>query len=457
MSQTIIIFGASGDLAKLKIYPALFELYSQNFLESDFNLVGYSRSKIEAVDFQNLVRDSIEKKVQELGSKAEAVERFLVRSTYVAGQYNDTNDLNNVFEHIKQISPGNQVKNESDQILCYFSVPPQVFESLIVGLAEFNDKFNLKIVIEKPFGVSEVSARTLYSVINQRFQEHQFYLLDHYLGKISVRDILALRQQNSILNHLLKGKHIKSIQISATETLGVDSRLGYFDTVGSIRDMIQSHLLQVLALIAMDLPINNASVSREKGHILSSTQFHSDKNNLIIGQYEGYNNLDPEIKHSKTETYVAVKLGIDREDWFGTPIYIQTGKKLGKKESKVVVEFTNLMTQNPKAPTNKLILEFAPNESLSMELSHTFGEIKTTESIACSGPGCLGDYASLLNDAFKGNHLHFVTFEQIIQSWRVTDQILEFKKDIKPLEYKAGENPSFANEIFGDTGTRWFQ
>jgi len=456
MSQTIIIFGASGDLAKLKIYPALFELYSQNFLEPDFNLVGYSRSKIEVADFQKLISDSIQKKVTELNCKAEAIESFLSKSSYVDGQYSEVSDLNKVFEHIKNIAPGNQTKNENDQILCYFSVPPQVFEPLIKGLAEFNDKYNLKIVIEKPFGVSEESAKTLYSVINQRFEERQFYLLDHYLGKISVRDILALRQQNSILNHLLKGKHIKSIQISATETLGVDSRLGYFDTVGTIRDMIQSHLLQVLALIAMDLPINNASVSREKGHILGSAQFHPDKNNLIIGQYEGYNSLDSDVKDSKTETYVAVKLGIDREDWFNTPIYIQTGKKLGKKESKVVVEFTNLVTQNPKAPTNKLTLEFAPNESMSMELSHTFGEIKTTESIACTGPGCLGDYASLLNDAFKGNHLHFVTFEQIIQSWRVTDQILEFKKDLKPLEYKAGENPSFANQIFGETGSRWY-
>jgi len=456
MSQTIVIFGASGDLAKLKIYPALFELFSQNFLDESFSLIGYARSDLNLIDFQEVVDKSINKKVSDLGFEADKKTEFLNKVSYISGQYDSSDDFESLFEHIESLQKNIDESESQSQVLCYFSVPPQVFEPLILKLAEFNTRFNLKIVIEKPFGTSEESAKSLYSIINQRFSEHQFYLLDHYLGKISVRDILALRQQNSILNHLLKGKHIKSIQISALETLGVDNRLGYFDTVGSIRDMIQSHLLQVLALVAMDLPINNASVSREKGYILGSAQFHVNKGNLIIGQYEGYNNLDPNVKDSKTETFVAVKLGIDREDWFNTPIYIRTGKKLHKKESKVVIEFTNLTTQNPKAPTNKLTIEFAPNESISMELSHTFGEIKTTENIACAGPGCLGDYASLLNDALSGNHLHFVTFEQIIQSWRVIDQILDFKKDLKPLEYKAGENPSFANQIFGDTGSKWY-
>ncbi len=456
MSQTIIIFGASGDLAKLKIYPALFELYSQNFLEPEFNLIGYSRSKITTADFQTLLRASIQKKVTELGSSEEMVADFMSRSSYIAGQYSQIEDLQNVFEHIKVIAPGNATKSENDQILCYFSVPPQVFEPLIVGLGAFNQDYNLKVVIEKPFGVSQSSARALYGLITQNFKEEQFYLLDHFLGKIPVRDILALRQQNSILNHLLKGKHIKSIQISALETVGVDGRLGFFDGVGSIRDMIQSHLLQVLALVCMDLPVNNQSVSREKGNILGSTNFYPSPDNLKIGQYSDYRSQNAEVANSQTETFVAVKLLIDRQDWFKTPIYIRTGKKLAQKTSKVVIEFSNLTTQNTDSPTNKLILEFAPQETISMQLSHTFGSIQTTESLACVGAGCLYDYASLINDAFIGNHLYFVTFEQIIQSWRVTDQILAFKETIQPQSYAPGTNPHFENQIFGENKGEWF-
>ena len=456
MSQTIIVFGASGDLAKLKIYPALFELFSQNFLEPDFNLIGYSRSKIEAQDFQTLVRNSIQNKATELGSSIQMVENFLERSSYISGQYDQKADLENIFEKIKTIAPGNAQKSEKDQILCYFSVPPQVFEPLILGLAVFDQNYNLKVVIEKPFGVSEASAKRLYSLITQNFNEDQFYLLDHFLGKIAVRDILALRQQNSILNHLLKGKHIKSIQISALETVGVDSRLGFFDSVGSIRDMIQSHLLQVLALVCMDLPVNNQSVSREKGHILASTNFHPSANNLKIGQYADYRSQNAAVANSNTETFVAVKLMIDRQDWYKTPIYIRTGKKLSQKTSKVVVEFNNLITQNEDSPTNKLTLEFAPNETINLQLSHTFGSIQTTESLSCVGPGCLSDYASLINDAFKGDHLYFVTFEQIIQSWRVTDQILAFKESLEPQSYTPGSDPDFENQIFAHGKGEWF-
>jgi glucose-6-phosphate 1-dehydrogenase len=235
--------------------------------------------------------------------------------------------------------------------------------------------------------------------------------------------------------------------------------------------------------ISVDRSLNWSATARQfsnlETNVGESLQFdgasYAVRNNIILPEYgETFtisgnavstvtleNTVYAAVENSNTETFVAVKLMIDRQDWYKTPIYIRTGKKLSQKTSKVVVEFNNLITQNVDSPTNKLTLEFAPKETINLQLSHTFGSIQTTESLSCVGPGCLSDYASLINDAFKGDHLYFVTFEQIIQSWRVTDQILAFKESLQPQSYDPGKNPAFEDQIFGvnapgDPKGQWF-
>ncbi|MBI4232605.1 hypothetical protein HY605_05205, partial [Candidatus Peregrinibacteria bacterium] len=291
------------------------------------------------------------------------------------------------------------------------------------------------------------------------------YLLDHYLGKTAVQSILSLRHSNRILNLMMKGPEVANIQITAFEKVGVTSRAGYFNEVGTIKDMVQSHLLQILALVAMSIPITDKpdSLHREKNNILSALKFNENSKNIVLGQYSSYQKEKDIPKNSHTETFVATRLFIDRESWYKTPIYIRTGKKLNEKHTYVVVELTKFGFQPKDEEPNRLIFELQPSERIDIRLVNKHGEtskyeeISTSDSLACEGDDCLSEHGLLLLDVIRKRRLHFLSFQEIISSWQLTDSIIRFvkKNKVKPEIYKDhSEGPK--NKLAEMDGFKWF-
>lgn len=466
------IFGASGDLAKLKIFPSLFALASQKRFPKDLIIIGYARSKKTQEEFRNDFIKSAKKACEHKDSKIPycetTINNLIKHVHYFSGQYDELEDFDAYLEFIEFIAKKQKIHIPKIHIT-YFSVPPSVFQPILqnLALARKSEKDDLRVVLEKPFGEDESYAKKLFHFISRFYREDQIFLLDHYLGKTSVQSILTLRHNNMILNMLLKGREISSIQITAHEEVGVEERAGYFDEVGIIKDMFQSHLTQILAMITMSIPItaDAQSFHREKEAILSALDFSPRPANVFIGQYEGYQKIKGVKKNSRTETYFATKLKIDRETWYGVPIFVRTGKKLAKKLTTAVIEFKKLPFQKNIEP-NRLIIELQPREMIHIKLINQYGEsseyheIGTSESIACRGEDCLPEHAHLLLDVLKNEKLHFLSFPEILASWNITDKILYFlsrKKQPVHVYPKGSTSPPGIEELFQKKGEYWFE
>ncbi|MBI5753860.1 glucose-6-phosphate dehydrogenase (NADP(+)) [Candidatus Peregrinibacteria bacterium] len=483
----LLIFGASGDLAKLKLFPALYSLAEQKRLPKEYYIIGYARTKIEKEIFQKEFADSIkhhfrknlnEKILQELSSHV----------SYVSGQYNKLEDFKKLRSYLSKITQsertarartsetgGSATAKRSEPInkllttLAYFSVPPQVFQDIIENLGETkrHENEDLRLILEKPFGEDANSARELFHFVARYFKEENVYLLDHYLGKTAVQSLLHLRHSNRLINMMMKGPEVSNIQITAFEKIGVTSRAGYFDQVGTIKDMVQSHLMQILALITMSIPIteNAESLHREKYSILSALKFIESKNNIVLGQYAGYTEEKDIPENSKTETFAAMRLFIDRESWYKTPIYIRTGKKLHEKHTYIVVELKKFAFQPKNEEPNRLIFELQPDEKINIRLVNKQGrtshyrEITTSDTLACSGDDCLPEHSMLLLDVIRKRRLNFLSFEEIIATWQIIDNILAFiqRAKLKPEKYKdSSPGPKAQDNLTAIDDFKWF-
>ncbi len=453
---TLTIFGASGDLSKIKLFPAIYSLAQQNRLPKNFHIVGFARTQKDNRTFREEFRKSIETKEGKNIDK-KIINDLLEHIHYFTGNYDNLKSYNEYRKFLDDLTGEKQCPH-----LAYFSVPPQTFKPILKNLGESRRSKNedIRLIIEKPFGKDSKSAEELFHFIARYFQKEQIYLLDHYLGKSGIQSILNLRHSNRLLNTLLKGEEIANIQISALEDIGITNRVGYFEQVGIVKDMLQSHLLQILALTTMSIPISEkaSSLQREKYNILSAIKVpQSLKDNFVLGQYESYKKEPGVNKNSRTETFAAVKLLIDQESWYRVPIYIRTGKKLGKKQTYIVVEFKKFTFQKPDEAPNLLIIEISPEEKVSIQLVNKFrsGEfhyetVTTSKSIACSGEYCLPEHSVLLLDVLRKNRLHFLSFEEIIASWKVTETLCKTinQQNIRLNIYKDNSmGPDVQNKI----------
>lgn len=458
----LIIFGASGDLARLKLFPAIYELALQNRLPKDFHIVGFARTEKSSIEFQKEFADSIKKAYKDVDQKL--LKNLITHLSYFAGQYTEQADFIKLRKYLATLN-----KDPKATKLAYFSVPPLVFKPIIKNLGEsrFLPNEDLRLIIEKPFGQDADSARDLFHFTARYFNENCVYLLDHYLGKSSVQSLLNLRHSNRLLNLMMKGPTVANIQITAFEKIGVEDRAGYFEQVGTIKDMVQSHLLQILALIAMSIPIteNAESLHREKYAILSAMKFVESKKNIVLGQYAGYTKEKNVPKNSRAETFAALRLFIDRETWYKTPIYIRTGKRLHEKHTFVVVELKKFAFQDKNEEPNRLIFELQPEEKLSIRLVNKVGasvesqEVTTKASLACTGDFCLPEHALLLLDVIRENRLHFLSFQEIIATWEIVDTISNFikKNRLNPEKYADNSfGPASQNNLTKVDGFTWF-
>ncbi len=423
----LIIFGATGDLAYLKLFPSIYDMWLQKKLPEKFLITGFGRSDLSQDQFKKRFQEAVEK---DYGKSPRRLNDLLKNVRYVRGTYDDAAS----FKPLKMA--------EYKENIAYYAVPPVVFESITAALAATFPKTQVKLVIEKPFGTDEKSAKHLFANINQYFDDEQVYLLDHYLGKRAIRSILSMRMENNIMNMMIAGQEVSNIQITAEETVSVCERIGYYDGIGQMKDMIQSHLLQVLAFITMNMPLNPTveSIQREKNNILSALEHSGDKKDLVFGQYESYRACEEVPAMSQTDTFAAMKLHINRREWYDVPVFIRTGKALSERVTRVVIEFEKMPFQDRETPTNRLIFEAKPFEKVTLQLALSNNElVDLTNSIACDiEQGCLTDYGNLLRDVINGDKSYFLSQAEICASWRLIDQISRLQG--RPAIYKDGSH-----------------
>lgn len=461
-----ILFGASGDLANLKLFPAFYELMLQKRFNKSFNIVGFARTEMTDDEFRAHFEKSLKEHVDSALYDQKVVDELLSHVYYQQGQYDDPESYQLLAQKLMELHGGKKVYN-----LAYLAVPSSIFETIAKHLAGVKSLFRpIQIMMEKPFGHDRKSAGDLFQSITNFFAPEDLFLIDHYLGKATVQSILPLRYNNTILNLLLKGEAISNIQISALETVGVEERVGYFDQVGIVSDMVQSHLLQVMALLTMSMPVHPdfKSIRREKGNILSALRYPDVECGAVLGQYESYQKQKGVADGSQTPTFAAFRCFIDRSDWYKVPIYIRTGKKLTHKHAYIVIEFKKPPFQEGRKDleANRLIIELYPHEEIQIRLVNDVGqesgkgrELISQESLACMGDDCLPAYGRLILDAFLGNHNSFLSIDEIYASWHFVDDVMKCveKRKAPLLIYKdGGVGPKEQFDLTEQDEFKWF-
>ena len=379
----IVLFGASGDLARRKIFPALFDLATHNCLAPSFRLIGFARSPMSDDAFRESSSEFLPKPGTDSASKDSFRREFVQHLRYVTGQYDDPASYKNLAARLEELDREGQLAGNR---LFYLSVPPEIYAPVIeqlgkAGLAKPRDEKSwTRIIIEKPFGRDAKSARELNQRARNVFEESQIYRIDHYLGKETVQNLLAFRFSNGIFEPIWNRNYVEHVQITAAETLGVERRAAFYETAGALRDMVQSHVLQLTSLVSLEPPsaFEATAVRNEKIKVLQSIRpFSRDAiwRDVVRGQYgpgtiegkqvPGYRQ-EPGVKpDSRTETFVALKLAVDNWRWHGVPFYMRTGKRLSRSFTEIAIQFRqapHLVFQGEQLHPNLLVLNIQPEE-----------------------------------------------------------------------------------------------
>jgi glucose-6-phosphate 1-dehydrogenase len=404
LTRGIVIFGATGDLCKKKLIPALFKLWEKDLLPNQFTITGAARRDPGVSVWKESLGDY--------------PEEFMHLLDYVSC------DLDNQ-ESLQRLP-------ETDDTTYFLSVPPERYENAIISLKQggfLDDPEKSRVVIEKPFGYDLKSANHLQSVVGRHLREKQVYRIDHYLGKDTVNNILATRFGNILLEPLWNREYIEEVQIFATETIGCEGRSQYYEGAGVVRDMLQNHMLQVLALIAMEAPckMDAKEIRREKTKVLSATRLGED---MILGQYHTYRSEEGVDSNSNTPTFVAGSLFIDNWRWKGVPFRFMTGKKMPYQCVEVVIKLKEPPLNLFDGETNdRIVMRLQPHAHLDIRIdvkSPGLGDSVEEATLTHRYPDWLGvdGYEKLLYDAINDDQSHFVHSEEVIESWRIVDDLL---------------------------------
>jgi glucose-6-phosphate 1-dehydrogenase len=472
----ILIIGGDGDLAIRKLYPALFSLESAGELGEVECITGLSRSAKD----RSVILNAVNKRLTESGQLDSAHwDSFSSRLNFITGDATSTDDLK---------AFGKEIDLETTQLIVYFAIPPKVFDGVCRAMHAAGLVVpSTRVVVEKPLGTSCDSFTEIHEQMASIFNENQVYRIDHYLGKESVQNLLALRFANVIFSSIWNSDHIDSVQITVAETVGVEDRHEFYDEIGALRDMVQNHLLQILCLIALEPPANkNADTIRsEKLKVIQSLKpITLDEINAktVRGQYAagtadgelapGYQDEIGRERESITETFVAIKAEIDNWRWAGVPFYLRTGKRLTSRCAEIVIQFKKpkhsiFAAQSVTLPGNSLHIRLQPDDGVQLRFLNKqpgLGELPLEElDLNLQEPDAnrkhsFDAYARLLLEVLRGDQTLFVSSEEVVASWKWIDQIRANWEmaNSKSHPYSAGTNgPSQAVVLIARDNREW--
>ncbi|TDL34661.1 glucose-6-phosphate dehydrogenase [Jeotgalibacillus sp. S-D1] len=480
----IMIFGATGDLAKRKLFPSLYQLYLKGNLSDQFAVLGVGRREWSQEQFREHVRSAL----QNSAHSNDQIELFIEHCVYQSHDVTDSRSYIQLKELANELDENFTL--EGNRIF-YLAMAPEFFGTITDhlkqdGLTDTNGF--CRLVIEKPFGHDLPSAGALNEQIRKSFSEEQIYRIDHYLGKEMVQNIEVIRFANALFEPLWNSRFISNIQITSSETLGVEERGRYYETSGALRDMVQNHMLQMVALLAMEPPINLSTdeIRSEKVRVLRSMRPVEGKevdDYFVRGQYgpgivngkevKGYREGANVDAASNTETFVAGKVMIDNFRWAGVPFFIRTGKSMAVKSTKIVVQFKDIpmnlyYNKEHSLDPNLLVIHIQPDEGITLHLNAK----KTSEGVntqpvklsysasSVDGINTPEAYEKLLFDCIMGDATNFTHWDEVRRSWSFVDKISDHwestKEESFPNYESGGMGPDKSHKLLADEGFEWW-
>ncbi|GIG70018.1 glucose-6-phosphate 1-dehydrogenase [Phytomonospora endophytica] len=481
----LVIFGVTGDLARKKLIPAVYDLANRGLLPAAFVILGFARRDWGDGDFEDLAREAAKKHAR-TPWREEVWTRLAGNFKFVGGSFDDNDAFDTLTSTLDDLRASHAIQGNA---AFYFSIPPGAFPLVLKQLERTGAADNTvsggwrRVVVEKPFGNDLDSARELDDLVDDVFTGEDVYRIDHYLGKETVQNILALRFANAMFEPVWNSNYVDSVQITMAEDVGIGSRAGFYDTAGAARDVLQNHLLQLLALTAMEEPVGYSpdEIRTEKLKVLRAITLPGDlENNAVRGQYaegwvagekvDGYLSEENIPAGSTTETYAAVKLGIQNRRWAGVPFYVRTGKRLPRRVTEIAVMFKKA----PHLPFhaydtetlghNQLVIRVQPDEGVTvkfgskvpgtgMELRDISMDFLYGEAFTESSPEA---YERLIRDVLIGDKTLFPDAAEVEASWAVIDPLEAFWAGRKPHPYAAGSwGPAAADEMLSRDGRTW--
>ncbi|OXM99756.1 glucose-6-phosphate dehydrogenase [Bifidobacterium vansinderenii] len=482
---SLVIFGVTGDLAKKKLLPAVYDLTNRGLLPAGFALIGFGRRDWTDEHFTNYVEECVRARCRTPFNEA-TFAQLASGLRFVSGAFDDAAAFTRLSDTVSELDRDRGTRGNH---AFYMSVPPSAFpvvsrQLAASGLAKSPEGAWRRVIIEKPFGHDLASAQELDRVVSEVFDPNSVFRIDHYLGKETVQNLLALRFANMMFEPVWNANYVDHVQITMAEDFGIGSRAGYFDGIGIARDVIQNHLLQLFALTAMEEPVSfsAADLAAEKTKVLSAVRLPKDlSHHTARGQYAGgwqgsekvvgyleEHGVDPK---STTETYAAIRLDVDTRRWAGVPFYLRTGKRLGKRVSEIAVMFKRAphlpfeSTATRELGSNAVVIRVQPDEGVTlrfgakvpgtaMEVRDVNMDFSYGSSFTEASPEA---YERLILDVLLGDPPLFPTTKEVELSWRILDPIEEYWSTLgQPQQYRAGTwGPAEADEMLAADGRAW--
>lgn len=422
-SDTLVMFGASGDLARKKLFPAIYRLAARGLL--GIPVIGVALSDWTDADLRNRVRKSVEEAGERIDEKV--FDDLVGSMRYVRGDYADPS----TFEKLLSVT------GRPRHPIFHLAIPPSMFATVAGGIAGGGLNDNARLIVEKPFGRDLASARELNTTLYEHFPESAIFRIDHFIGKEAMRNLLITRFTNAILEPIWHRTYVRAVKITMAEDFGVSARGAFYDSVGALRDVMQNHLLQMVALLAMEQPVNEHSkaLRDEKAKVLEAAR-PIRPSHFVRGQYAGYLDVKGVKPDSDTETYGAFRLDLDSPRWSGVPFFLRAGKALAETVTEMTIEFSPppqplWMREKSALPANQIRIEAKPDSFTAMTWLHkTPGDFMVPEPITLAPPAELRcdigpePYELLIEEAMTGDPTLFAREDSIEESWRIVEPIL---------------------------------